>query len=205
MKKYLFLSVLVLALLSCGDDDQPETAPITTELVELRIPVSASDYFDGGTENVLDITANVNLALEGFQSIISTVSEYRINFVGLTISSVQGGAAAPEVVYADIGIGESTSFSIPPNLIREDKRIDTSTPFIDVLTDASGILANVNSIPVFNRLEGEQTLVDDTNAGLDVILQQFIANEELTTRIRMGINGDPASFTMIMQFNLSVR
>lgn len=205
MKKYLFLSALVLALLSCGDDDQPETAPITTELVELRIPVSASDYFDGGTENVLDITANVNLALEGFQSLISTVSEYRINFVGLTISSVQEGAAAPEVVYADIGIGESTSFSIPPNLIREDKRIDTSTPFIDVLTDASGILTNVNSIPVFNRLEGEQTLVDDTNAGLDVILQQFIANEELTTRIRMGINGDPARFTMIMQFNLSVR
>ena len=204
MKKYLFLSLLLLALWSCGDDE-PETAPITTELVELIIPVSASDYFDGGTENVLDITADINLALEGFQTIIASVSEYRVNFVGLTISSVQAGNTAPEVVYADMGIGESSSFSIPPNLIREDKRIDSETPFIGVLTDGSGALTNVNSIPIYNRLEGEQSIIDGTNEGLDVILQQFIANEELTTRVRMGINGDPASFTMIVQFNLSVR
>ncbi len=205
MKKYLFLSLLILAIWSCGDDDQPETAPITTELVELRIPVSASDYFDGGTENVLDVTGNINLALEGFQSVIATATEYRVNFVGLTISSVQAGATDPEVVFVDLGIGESSSFSIPPNLIREDKRADADTPFIDVLTDGSGILTNVNSIPIFNRLDGEQTLVDDTNSGIGVILQQFIANEELSTRVRMGISGEPASFTMVVQFNLSVR
>ena len=74
-----------------------------------------------------------------------------------------------------------------------------------MLTDGSGNLTNVNSIPIYNRLAGEQSLIDGTNAGLDILLQQFIANENLSTRVRVGINGDPASFTMIIQFNLSVR
>ena len=147
MKKLLLLSLSVLLLWSCRDDDGSDANPITTELVELRIPVNTSDYFDGGSENVLDITGTINLAMEGFQSILSSVSEYRINFIGLTISSVQAGAVAPEVIYADIGIGEFGSFGIPPNLIREDTRIDSNTPFIDVLTDGSGNLTNVNSIP----------------------------------------------------------
>ncbi|GEM_PF-5743116 len=205
MKKSYIILFLSFFLFACNNDDEPDTAPITTELVELNIPVSTANYFDGGGINVFEVRQEINLAEVGFANAVASATEYRINFVGLTISGVPGGTDAPEVIVAEIGIGEQNSPGIPPNLIREDKRIDTDTPFLTFVTDGNGNLTNISSVPVFNRLQGEASIVDSSNNGINLILQQFIANENLTARIRMGIDGEPISFNLTMSFNLSVR
>ena len=203
MKKYLFLLLVVLLVWSCGDDDGE--APVTTELVELSIPVTTSDFIDGGGLNVLEVTGDINLATEGFQDILDNISDYRVNLLAIVISSVEAGSQAPELVFVDMGVGETVSFSTPPNIIREDKRLDDETPLITALTDASGNLDNTATTVIYNRLDDVGSFIEPLNAGLEIIRDQFSANENLGMRIRMGVDGDPLSFTITVQFNLSVR
>lgn len=61
MKKYLAIAAIAVALVSCGDDNEPTdtTAPITTDSAAAGIANPASEYCEaqGGTVEIVDEAA----------------------------------------------------------------------------------------------------------------------------------------------------
>lgn len=208
MKRLIAVLLLGLVIVSCGSDDGGgDENPIITRTANLDISVSSADFVDAGDFLIADVGQTINIAQQQFSAELANITEYRINRVLIQISGYSATSDAHELVFLDLGVGEGPSLTtVTPNLKREDTRFDATTPIIGNITDNNGAIMNVAAFVLYDRENEATDLLDGANAAIDFILQAFQNNDDMLTRVRMGVTGDSVGpFTFSFQFNVSVR
>ena len=208
MKRLIGALLFGLMLVSCGSDDGGgDETPVITRTATLDIPVASADFVDAGDFLIADVGQTINIAQQQFSAELADISEYRINRVLIQITGYTATDDVHDLVFLDLGVGEGPSLTtVTPNIKREDTRFDATTPIIGNLTDGNGAIMNVAAFVLYDRENEATDLLDGANAAVDFILQSFQNNEDMLTRVRMGVTGDSVGpFTFTFQFNVSVR